>query len=134
MLFACSAGFSNCTRQSPGTTCNSLNSSEPTFWFRSFPQYDLSSAAIARFAAVLFFLPLFLFSAHAQTQTTGAVQGVVLEESTNAPVQSVIVFLTNEETGLERSTLTDSSGRYFIGLLPVGLYTLRGQKEGFTES
>lgn len=124
MPFACSAGFSNCRPESYGTTCR----------FRGFPQYDLISAAIVRFAAVLFFLPLFVFSARAQTQTTGAVQGVVLEESNNAPVEAVVVFITNEETGLERSTLTDSTGRYFIGLLPVGLYTLRGQKEGFTES
>ncbi len=44
------------------------------------------------------------------------------------------MVVTNEETGLERSTLTDGNGRYFIGLLPVGIYTLRGQKEGFVES
>ena len=74
------------------------------------------------------------FQASAQTQTTGAVQGVVLEETTNSFVASVTVIVTNEDTGLERSTLTDADGRYFIGLLPVGIYTLRGQKEGFVES
>jgi hypothetical protein len=32
--------------------------------------------------------------------------------------------MTNEETGLKRSTLTDASGRYFISGLPPGYYTI----------
>ncbi|MBX3277202.1 MAG: carboxypeptidase regulatory-like domain-containing protein [Acidobacteria bacterium] len=73
--------------------------------------------------------------AHAQTQTTGAILGYVFEEgSGRQPLAGVVVTVSNEETGLARSTLTDAAGRYFIGLLPVGLYTLNGMKTGYENS
>jgi hypothetical protein len=89
------------------------------------------------FSLPLCFVMLLLFysSASAQTQTTGAVLGYVYAEgATNQPLAGVVVTVSNEETGLARSALTDGGGRYFIGLLPVGLYTLNGKKDGFENS
>jgi hypothetical protein len=78
---------------------------------------------------------IFYGSAGAQTQTTGAVLGYVYEEGTsNQPLVGVVVTVSNEETGLARSALTDGTGRYSIGLLPVGLYTLNGKKDGYENS
>ena len=133
MCLACGAGSNDRNELEPRTTCHFAQQyRHPGLFYYS--RLQSGSLWSARLLVALLLIPFFGFPSNAQTQTTGAVQGVVLEEGTNAPVTGVVVLITNEETGLERSTLTDPAGRYFIGLLPVGLYTLRGQKDGFTES
>jgi hypothetical protein len=69
--------------------------------------------------------------ASAQTQTTGAVQGYVLEVGARQPVAAAVVAVMNEDTGLERTTVTNADGLYFISLLPPGRYTLSATCQGY---
>jgi hypothetical protein len=79
---------------------------------------------------------LFLFiTLQAQTQLTGSIRGRVIEEGVAAtPIEGAIVTITNEETGLVRSVVTKATGEYAIELLPSGLYTITGRKDGFENS
>jgi hypothetical protein len=70
-------------------------------------------------------------TALAQTQTTGAVQGVVYEAGSLAPLAGAAISLTNEETGLVRATVTNNDGLYFISMVPPGLYTISATREGY---
>lgn len=67
----------------------------------------------------------------AQTVTSGAVRGVVYEFGTRLPIAGATVTVTNRDTGLVRSALTDARGEYFIKMLPVGVYTVNGSSPGF---
>src|SRR5215475_4766534 len=70
----------------------------------------------------------------AQTQTTGAVRGIVYEVGSKAPIAGAIVTVRNQENGLERSTVTNTDGIYFIALLPPGYYIVSGSAEGFVNN
>jgi hypothetical protein len=70
-------------------------------------------------------------SAHAQTVTSGAIRGNVYEVGTRTPIAGAMVTVTNRETGMVRTALTDASGEYFIKMLPVGVYTISGSGQGF---
>jgi hypothetical protein len=62
--------------------------------------------------------------ASAQTSSTsGAIRGVIKDKSGKV-VPSATVLLRNRETGLTRTTTSDTQGEYRIGLLPVGNYEL----------
>ncbi len=67
----------------------------------------------------------------AQTQTTGAIQGIVYEAGSKAPVAAAVINVTNEETGLVRTTITNNDGLYFIGMLPPGLYPVGAKHDGY---
>src|SRR5262249_14969278 len=67
----------------------------------------------------------------AQTVTSGAVRGVVYEFGAKTPIAGATVTVTNRDTGLIRSALTDASGEYFIKMLPVGIYTVSGSMQGY---
>jgi hypothetical protein len=70
-------------------------------------------------------------AARAQTVTSGAIRGNVYEVGTRIPIPGAAVMVTNRETGLIRSALTDVNGEYFIKMLPVGVYTVSGSKPGY---
>ena len=73
------------------------------------------------------FLLAFAFTAFAQTTSiTGAVADV-----TGAVVPGVRVVVTNSETGVATSTETTSTGNYTIPGIPVGVYKVTAEKEGF---
>jgi len=63
-------------------------------------------------------------------QTTGALQGRVLDANGN-PMVGAKVTATGAGVQGERTTSTDGSGAYRIGLLPPGLITVTATKEGF---
>ncbi|HYP28071.1 MAG TPA: carboxypeptidase-like regulatory domain-containing protein [Blastocatellia bacterium] len=67
----------------------------------------------------------------AQGQTTGAIQGRVYEIGTSTPVAQAVISVLNEETELERTTITDAEGNYFIATLPPGLYKLSATAQGY---
>ncbi|HZS06306.1 MAG TPA: carboxypeptidase-like regulatory domain-containing protein [Blastocatellia bacterium] len=67
----------------------------------------------------------------AQTQTTGAIQGVVYEAGSKAPIAGAAIDVANEETGLVRTTITNNDGLYFVGMLPPGLYTVGARRDGY---
>lgn len=69
--------------------------------------------------------------AQAQTVTSGAIRGNVYEIGTRSPIAGVTVSVTNRDTGLVRTALTDGSGEYFIKMLPVGVYTVSATGQGY---
>jgi Carboxypeptidase regulatory-like domain/TonB dependent receptor len=60
----------------------------------------------------------------AQTTTTGAVQGVVTDESTGAPMLLVTVVAASPALQGQQSEFTDASGAYFLSNLAPGSYSL----------
>ncbi|MBD0369508.1 MAG: TonB-dependent receptor [Pyrinomonadaceae bacterium] len=60
---------------------------------------------------------------HAQTETTGAFRGRVVDES-GAPLADATVRATNKLTGVPTATRTTPDGYFTIGLLQPGDYTL----------
>jgi TonB dependent receptor/Carboxypeptidase regulatory-like domain len=62
-------------------------------------------------------------SAGAQTTTTGAVQGVVTDESTGAPMLLVTVVAASPALQGQQSEFTDASGQFFLSNLPPGTYS-----------
>jgi carboxypeptidase family protein len=67
----------------------------------------------------------------AQTQNTGAIQGRVFEAGSLDPLPSVVVTITHEEIGLERSTISNEQGIYYVGILPAGRYRITAAKQGY---
>ncbi len=65
----------------------------------------------------------------AQT-TTGSIRGTVTDPSGQAVAEAGVTVL-NGETGLSRSTVTNTAGRYAFSNLPVGTYLVTVEVEGF---
>ena len=65
------------------------------------------------------------------TATTGQIEGVVTDTS-DAVLPGVTVQGRNAETGFTREAVTDEDGRYRLGLLPLGSYTLTVELQGFS--
>ncbi|HWC19018.1 MAG TPA: carboxypeptidase-like regulatory domain-containing protein, partial [Terriglobales bacterium] len=72
-------------------------------------------------------LPSFLWS-----QTVGASISGVIHDPTGAALPSAQVTITNLETSAQRVLVSDDSGRYAAPSLPVGSYTVRATKPGFS--
>src|SRR3954447_2960589 len=72
------------------------------------------------------------FSLYGQV-STAELSGTVTD-ATGATVANVKVTATNAGTNIERSTNTDSTGRYIIPLLPPGDYVLTAEASGFRKS
>ncbi len=68
----------------------------------------------------------------AHAQVSAAISGRV-SDSTGAVIQGASVSAKNQETGLSRSTLTDSAGHFELAALPVGQYEVSAVKDGFSE-
>ena len=83
-------------------------------------------------AWVLVFVAGWLFSSSAFAQT-GSITGVVRDES-NAVIPGANVTVTNVETGVSRSSVTDTGGRYRVPTLIPGQYEVRASVEGFETS
>ena len=64
-------------------------------------------------------------------QTTGSVIGRVTDEQ-GAAIPGVTVTSTNSDTGFERVAITDSEGLYRLAALPVGVYDIAIELQGFT--
>src|SRR4051794_31770583 len=81
---------------------------------------------------ILLFCSLFLASTTAvfAQNATGTMTGVVRDPS-NASLPAAKVTISNEATGLTRTSETNSAGEYRVSFLPVGVYTIRVEKEGF---
>lgn len=69
--------------------------------------------------------------AHAQaTATTGQIDGTVADES-GAALPGATVTARNTETGFQRAATSDSTGLYRLSLLPLGVYEIEAQLQGF---
>jgi carboxypeptidase family protein len=64
-------------------------------------------------------------------QTTGNVTGRVLDQS-GAAVPGATVTAKSAETGFSRSDVSDAEGVYRLTALPVGLYDVTAELQGFT--
>ena len=65
--------------------------------------------------------------AHGQT---GSLSGTVSDKA-GAVVSGGDVRITSQATGLTREAKTDESGHYLVPLLPVGVYSIRVEAQGF---
>jgi hypothetical protein len=85
--------------------------------------------------AVRFLLLLLAaYPLHSQTPDTATIRGEVRDLS-SAVVSGATVTVSNEVTGLKRTTSTDSNGRFSLQGLPVaGSYRLEATKPGFAEA
>ena len=69
----------------------------------------------------------------ADAQTSSTLTGSVTDPS-GASVTAAQVVIRNVNTGTERLTMTDSSGRYQFLALPVGNYEIVVNKQGFSQA
>src|SRR5262249_38762952 len=69
-------------------------------------------------------------SAAAQS-VTGSIQGTVVDQS-GAVLPGVTITVTNTSTGVSRSIVTDDTGSFRAELLPVGVYEVAAELQGFT--
>ncbi len=63
-------------------------------------------------------------------QATGSLSGTV-EDKTGAVLPGATVVATSQGTGVARDTRTDDTGHYLLPLLPIGVYTIRVEAQGF---
>jgi hypothetical protein len=83
-----------------------------------------------RFVAFVWFL-LAPVAAAGQARLTGAdLAGAVLDQ-TGAAVPGVTVTVTNADTNLIRTAITDDRGRYIVAALPPGTYSISAAVSGF---
>ena len=75
-------------------------------------------------------LVCFFVSPSLYGQATGSFSGVVLDTS-GSIITGAKVTATSQGTGASREAKTDDAGHYLIPLLPVGIYTLRVEFQGF---
>src|SRR5439155_7851496 len=74
---------------------------------------------------------LFLLAAPALAQRpTGTIRGSV-RDSTQSMLPGATVTVSNEETGFSRATVTNSAGVYSVPELPVGVYKVAAELQGF---
>jgi carboxypeptidase family protein len=66
----------------------------------------------------------------AQNQTTAEISGIVIDAS-SATVPNAVITAIKKETGIERTTHSNSDGQYTLPLLPPGTYMLTVKAQGF---
>lgn len=71
-----------------------------------------------------------LLAAHAMAQGTVTIYGTVSDKS-GAVVPNVEITITNTLTGASRSVKSNDTGNYVAAQLPVGVYSVRAQMQGF---
>ena len=81
-------------------------------------------------AALMVIATLLSTSLHGQTTSTGALAGVSLDPS-GAELPGVLLQLSNRETGLTKSAISDEHGRFSFLLLRPGTYQLQASKTDF---
>ncbi len=86
------------------------------------------------FSCLLLFALLFTgFAGAALAQSTASLSGVVTDAS-GAAVPGARVVATNQATGVESPTQTDTAGAYLFPSLPIGLYRLSVSGTSFQTS
>ncbi|HKS26676.1 MAG TPA: TonB-dependent receptor [Pyrinomonadaceae bacterium] len=89
---------------------------------------------IYRFSMLVSILVLSCVAAFAQSQaTTGNIEGRVVDPN-GAAIPNASVTAKNQQTGLEKTVVTDTEGNYRIILLPPGSYNVRTVAQGFAQS
>ena len=65
-------------------------------------------------------------------QATGGSLSGTVKDATGGVLPGVAVLVTNVDTSLTRTVVTDAGGRYVASDLPPGPYSVKGSLEGFT--
>ncbi|RMG09670.1 MAG: TonB-dependent receptor [Acidobacteria bacterium] len=86
-----------------------------------------------RVISVSAFLIALLFVQVTFGQATGSLTGTV-KDANGALVPGVAVTVTNKATNQSRTFLTDQEGRWTMPALPVGLYSVTYEKQGFKKA
>ena len=81
-------------------------------------------------ASVLLIVLLSLANASAQSVSTAQINGTVKDQS-GGGLPGVTVTVTQTDTGLTRTAITDESGSYIVQNLPVGPYRFEAELQGF---
>lgn len=81
-------------------------------------------------AAVIVLLPLTGSTVLAQTASGGDFEGIV-RDATGGVLPGASLVLTNVDTGVERTTITNEAGRYRIPAVAAGAYRLTVSLDGF---
>jgi hypothetical protein len=89
-----------------------------------------SAPAAAGIVFLLALLCLVVPPAHAQNAAGGDFQGTV-RDATGGVLPGATLVLTNVETGVERTSVTNEVGRYRIPAVPAGSYRLAVSLDGF---
>jgi Carboxypeptidase regulatory-like domain len=82
------------------------------------------------FVSLIAFCAVVCFSPASRGQATGNFSGGVLDTSGGA-ISGATVTATSQGTGVARQTKTDDTGHYLFPLLPIGIYTVRVEFQGF---
>jgi outer membrane receptor protein involved in Fe transport len=85
---------------------------------------------IARCLSLTLLLIAVLFPSQVFAQSTAEVRGIVQDQS-GGIIPGASVTAINEQTGLARTTISDSGGRFNIPRLPVGNYRVEVKVDGF---
>lgn len=64
-------------------------------------------------------------------ETSGAISGVVLSQTSNKPVANVIVSVRSDSEGISLSVLTDYSGQFQVDGIPAGKYVVSIEEPGY---
>ena len=93
---------------------------------------DLSRFSFPAFVARLTGLVgiIFLFAFTATAQTSGTITGDI-RDTNGAVLVGVNITANHTETGLSRTTTSEGEGRFVFPGLPVGIYSLHAESNGF---
>ena len=80
--------------------------------------------------AVLFCLFAFSTCSLLYGQANGSFSGTV-SDKTGSVITGATVKITSQSTGVSREVKTDDSGHYLAPLMPVSIYTIRVESQGF---
>ncbi len=86
-----------------------------------------------RFRISALVLSIGLFAATAFAQTAGSLSGTV-KDPNDAVVQGATVTVKNNATNLTRTVVSGDEGRWTVTNLPVGIYTVSYEKDGFKKA
>src|SRR5260370_42364947 len=78
-------------------------------------------------------LASFVSLAAAQSPTTGAISGMVVDQS-GAVMASVVVTAKNVDTGATRETQSAGSGNFLLAQLDPGRYEVTAESAGFEKT
>src|SRR5262245_3038115 len=91
-----------------------------------------STSRLAR-ACLAFILTIAIAPLAVAQQQLGAIQGTILDQS-RAVMPGVTVTVTNLDTGLVRTTITNETGVYRVPSLDPGRYKVTADLQGFRQA
>src|SRR5215472_9719703 len=79
---------------------------------------------------VVAFLAALCGTSSSYGQAIGSFSGTITDKSGSA-ISGATVTVTSQGTGAVREAKTDETGHYIVNLLPVGVYTIHVEFQGF---